>query len=294
MKLKNFLINTIIFVLLLAGSLLVGWHFIHADIMNYFTQVEIVPERFEYNRIYTEESAEFDWDAVTHMEFFDLLGYMDYVDLVNPIGELFLPSIDVRLPILQGSTDLNMTLGAGTVRPGMVMGVGNFVLGSHNAPDTATRFGGLHLLEIGDLIILRDADYLYIYEIMIANYIVHQTHVDIADDVPGKVYVTLFTCTDVVNSDYRIVVRGEFVEQISIVELQASADLLAEFETMSPTINVEIIRVVIENLDDAEIPFPTSSVVLVVGGSIIIATGITWLSGKGGQKNDQKINKTRS
>ena len=270
----------------MAGSLLVGWHFIQADVMNYFTQVEIVPERFEYNRIYTEEVAEFDWDAVTHMEFFDILNYIDQE--VHPIGELILPTLDVRLPILHGTSDLNMTLGAGTVRPGMEMGEGNFVLGSHNAPDAATRFGGLHLLEIGDLIILRDADYLYIYETIIANYVVHQTRIDIADEVADKIYVTLFTCTDVVNSDYRIVVRGEFLEQISIRELQASADLAAEFETMSPVINVEVIRVVIENLDDAQIPFPTSHVALVAGGSLFAATGAVWLSGRGGQKNKKE------
>ena len=274
--------------LVMAGSLLVGWHFIQAEVMNYLTQVEIVPERFEYNRIYTEEAAEFDWDAVTHLEFFDMLGYMDSVDLVNPIGELFLPSIDMRLPILQGTSDLNMTLGAGTVRPGLVMGQGNFVLGSHNAPDTSTRFGGLHLLEIGDLIILRDAEYLYIYEIVLANYIVHQTRIDITDEVPGKTYVTLFTCTDVTNSDYRIVVRGEYTHRVSFAEIQASVDLLAEFEAMSPTVNVEIIREVIENLDDAEIPFPTSSAALVTGGSLTAAIGVVWLSGKGGQKNKKE------
>jgi LPXTG-site transpeptidase (sortase) family protein len=221
------------------------------------------------------------------MEFFDILNYIGYE--VHPIGELILPTIDIRLPILQGTSDANMTLGAGTTRPGMVMGAGNFVLGSHTASDVGTRFGGLHLLEVGDLIILRDADYLYLYEIIIANYVVYETRLDIIDEVPGKIYVTLFTCTDVVNSDYRIVVRGEFFEQISIAQLQQSADLLAEFEAMVPTINVEIIRVVIESLEHTEIPFPTVSVALVIGGSIIAATGALWLSGMGGRKEKRVL-----
>ena len=296
---KNLLINTIIFILITAGSLLVGWHFIQADVINYLTQVPIVSEEFVYNRIYTEETAEFDWTAVSHMDFFDILGYID--DEVHPVGEIIIPTLDVRLPVLIGSSDLNMTLGAGTVRPGMVMGQGNFVLGSHWDASPNVRFGGIHLLELGDLLILRDAEYLYLYEVIIANELIGQHRVDIVDDVEGKIYLTLFTCTSAAHSPYRIKVRGELIEQISIAELQASYDLVAEFENLSPVINVEVLVEVIETLEYPEIPFPTQSVVIVVVIALTAATGVVWLSGKDFKKknhkeeinHDQKIDDSR-
>lgn len=285
---KNFLINTIIFLLVIAGSLLVGWHFIQTEVMNYFTQVEIIAEHFEYNRIYTEAVAEFDWDAVTNMDFLDILNYIN--DEVHPIGEIIMPAIDVRLPILIGTSDRNMTLGAGTVRPGQVMGQGNYVLGSHWGSSPQVRFGGIHLLELGDLIILRDSDYLYLYEVIIANEIIGDYRVDITDEVLGRTYVTLFTCLGGDTAPYRMKVRGEFIQQISIAELQASADLIAEFESALPTINVEIIREVITTLEYTEIPFPIRSVAFVVCGSFVLAVGVVWLSSKDFKKKNTNTN----
>lgn len=300
---KNFLINAIIFLLVFAGSILVGWHFIEDDVMNFLMQVEIVPEEFEQNLIDSENEllAEsdaddiedlFNWDNVTHLEFADVINYMNYVDLVSPVGELILPTIDVRLPILIGPTDLNMTLGAGTVVPGMVMGQGNFVLGSHNASATNVRFGGLHLIELGDMIIMRDANYIYVYETVIANYVVHQSRLDIVDEVEGKIYITLFTCTNVTNSDYRIVVRGEFVEQIAIAQIVESIELYNNLnelaanlsESLSEVIDVEevleTIVEIVENLDNTNIPFPVLQASLTVGGSILLASFAVWISGK--------------
>jgi LPXTG-site transpeptidase (sortase) family protein len=278
----------------------VGWHFIQNEVMLYLSQVEIVPEEFEQNRIEAEITAEYDdyedlfnWDNVNHLEFFDVLNYLNYADEVNPTGELIIPRINLRLPIFHGTTDLYMTLGAGTTRPGMVMGEGNFVLGSHWGPAYNIRFGGIHLLELDDLIIMRDYDYLYIYEVVIANYVVHKSRYDITHEVEDKIYVTLFTCdSGVANTPYRVVVRGEFVEQLAIADLIASRERYEELgnlaeilaESLSEIANieemVETIIEVVEMLDDTRIPFPLLSVTLVIGGAFILASGAVWLSGK--------------
>lgn len=283
---KNLIINSIIFLLVLAGSLLVGSHFIQAELINYLTQVDIITEEFVYNRIYTEEHAEFDWNAVTNMEFFDVLGYVNHN--VHPVGEVIIPTIDVRLPILIGSSDLNMTLGAGTLRPNMEMGQGNYTLGSHWDASPNVRFGGIHLLEIGDLIILRDADYIYLYEVVIANKTIGAYRVDIVDDVEGKIYVTLFTCPSGALTPYRIKVRGEFVRQIALADIQSEYDMIAEFEALPPTINVEIIREVILNIEYTDVPFPTGSVALVIGISLIASIGAVWISGHDFKKRAKK------
>lgn len=275
-NMKKILVNSMIFILIFSGMVLIGWHFIQDSVILYFTQVEINPDDFAENLAATEDVVEYDWDNVRQLELLDLLAYVDYE--VHPIGELILPSIDVRLPVLQGPTNANMTLGAGTVRPGFVMGAGNYVLGSHWDPNPTVRFGGLSLIEIGDLIILRDADYLYLYETIIANYVIEPNRLDIVDEVVGKVYVTLFTCTP--DGSQRVMVRGELVEQVLIADIQDAADWFQEREELANVIDMELFREVVEQLDESEVEFPTLEVAAVLVGSILIAGSAVWLSGK--------------
>lgn len=276
---KNFLINTFTFLLVLVGGLLVGWHFVQGDLILYFGQTDIIPEEFEANLAEAEE-AEFDWDIVTELDWQDFLPYIDYE--VSPIGELIVPSVEIRLPIFQGTSNANVSLGAGTMKPGLVMGQGNYSLSSHWHPNPAVRFGSLDRIVDGDLIILRDANYLYIYETIIANYVIEDYRVDITDYVEDKIYVTLMTC--VPSGERRVMVRGEFVEQISLVELATAADMLAELEASSDVDNLENLATIVEvmeNLEATEIPFPTMKVVIAIVGPVVLAIFVVWFSNGG-------------
>jgi len=282
---KNFLINAVIFLLVLVGSLLVGWHFIQEDIILFFTQVDIVPEEFELNSLETEANAEFDWDAVYLLGAWDWLGYVGIGDQVSPIGELIIPSIGTRLPIFHGVGEPNISIGAGTVLPDAVIGEGNYTLASHWDPNPGIRFGGLDLVEIGDLLILRDSDYLYIYETIIANYVIDAYRSDITDYVEGKVLLTLFTCT--ADGLRRVMVRGEFVNKLSIAD---AAEMLAQLEDLTALMNatdLEVLTEVIETLDETAIPFPVVHLTLAVGGALILAGFVVWISNRGiKHKND--------
>ena len=266
---KNFLINSITFLLILVGSLLIGVYFIQEELILHFSQVDIEASDFERNFEETQATAEFDWSLVNSLEWYNFLPYINYE--VSPIGELIIPTIDLRLPVLQGTTDANITLGAGTMAPGLVMGEGNFSLASHWDPSPAVRFGGLHLIELGDLIIMRDANYLYIYETVIANYVIEDYRVDIVDYVEDKVYVTLMTCTP--DGLQRVMVRGELSQQVALTDL-------AELEMLFEQENLETITQVVATLDYHEIPFPTLHVVAVIGGSFLLATFVVWFSNR--------------
>jgi len=282
-KFLNFLINTFIFLLILVGSLLVGWHFIQENVMLYFSQVEIIPEEFETNLIETLETADFDWGLVTELDWQGLLPYITYE--VSPIGELIVPSVEIRLPILQGTSNANVSLGAGTMVPDLVMGQGNYSLASHWHPNPRITFGSLDQIRVGDLIILRDANYLYIYETIIEDYVINPYRIDITDYVEGKIYVTLMTCTP--GGRRRVMVRGEFVTQISLSDLADAEAMLAELEGLE----METILEVIETLEHTEMPFPIIDITLAIGVSLILAAFVVWIANRSSKRKGDEDSK---
>jgi len=174
--------------------------------------------------IAAEEVDKIDWDIVDQL---DDTYWLNYIDIPEedfyPIGELLIPSIDARLPIFNGVGEPNITIGAGTMKPEIVMGEGNITLASHWDPNPEVSFGGLHLVEDGDLLILRDSNYLYIYETIIYNTVISRYQSEVADYAPGKTYLTLFTCTP--DGSQRLMVRGEFSQRVSIDDLDLIADI---------------------------------------------------------------------
>jgi len=285
----NFLVNTIIFLLISVGSFLVAWRFIEEDVILFFTQVPIASEDFEVNRIETQDTAEFDWDVVTSLDATYWLNYIDIPDDdVHPIGELLIPSIDARLPIFLGVGEPNITIGVGTMKPEFVMGEGNITLASHWDPNPGVRFGGLHLVEDGDLLILRDSNYLYIYETFIFNTVITRYQFYITEYVPGKTYLTLFTCTP--DGTERLMVRGEFVEQVSIADLAEAAATLEALENQPDgsdalselgRLDVEVMIDVVETLEYSEVPFPVTDVALAVGGSLLLGLIVVRFANRG-------------
>ena len=286
----NFLVNTVIFLLISVGSFLVAWRFIQEDVILFFTQVPITSEDFEVNLIEAEETAEFDWGAVAELDANYWLEYIDVGDQVSPIGELIMPSIETRVPIFLGVGEPNITIGAGTMSPEMEMGQGNYVLGSHWDPNPGIRFGGLYRIQVGDTLILRDADYLYIYETIIGdNYIIEAYRSDIVDYVEGEILLTLFTCTP--GGERRVMVRGELVDQLSIDELreisaaQAEADAAAALAELAelPRMDVEVIIDVVETLEETEVPFPIV-LPLAIGGSLLLGILVVRFSNRGSRR----------
>lgn len=260
---KNFLSNCLIFLLVFAGTVILGWSFIEEPVMQYLTHVEVVPEEFEANLAYATEHAEFDMEAITAVGWAGLLPYIN--EEVSPVGEIIIPSVEIHLPLLHGATDANMSLGVGTLFPDRRMGTGNFALASHWMPQPGLLFASLSQVEMGDMIFLRDAHYVYAYEIF-ENKEVDVYRVDVIDDVEDRAIVTLVTCTpDMIR---RVIVQGELVEQISIEEL-LSAD---GTETANTITEVVDLTEVIEILEPVVVAFPTLEVAAVGMGAFSFAS----------------------
>jgi len=289
---KNLVINVFIFFLIFLGSLLIAWHFIQEPVILYLTQTPINPNQFEANlREATqngqqEDNLLFDWSAIEQNGAFEWIAYIGYE--VPAIGELIIPAIDLRLPIFHGIQEPNITIGAGTMKSGLTMGEGNYSLASHWNPNSGITFGALYRVQVGDVLILRDAFYLYVYETIVGgNYIIEPSRVDIVDYVPGRKLLTLMTCTPGFGDDVqRVLVRGELVEKISIEEIQNAANLLEELTNVSELDNaiVHEIAAIVKMLDETEIPFPILEVSATLGVSFMLATLVLGLSNKSSKR----------
>ena len=230
--LKKFLTNAIIFLFVFVGISLIALPFLKSHLVHHKTNVNVRvnPEVFEQN---LETEAEFDFDAVSSIDLPVILRALS--EEVSPIGEIIIPSVNIHLPILKGTTDATMSFGAGTMRPEQMMGEGNYPLTSHRMTVPTMLFTPLQHAEIGERIFLRDTNYIYIYEIS-EREIISQYDVGVTYDVEGETLVTLLTCTEDYN-DYRIMVRGKFDKAIPIesllelIEIEES-DLLEVFNVI--------------------------------------------------------------
>lgn len=304
---KNFLTSSLVFLLVLTGGLLVGWHFVQEQVILFFIQVPIEAQDFATNLVTaieeSEEIVDYDEDEsdiITNLGAFDWIDHIGLIDEleIGPIGELIMPSIDVRVPIFYGYEEPNISIGAGTFRPRYMrnlhyieefnipekaMGENNLVLASHWDPNPGIRFGGIDQIRIGDKLILRDSNYLYLYKTIIENYVIESRRTDIAHIDPDHTWLTLFTCTP--DGSQRVMVRGEFIEKLSISELNNLNDM-EDFElaTLTDVIDLEVLAEVIETLDETEITFPILEVAIAVSAALLFATLIIWISNSGSRR----------
>jgi len=258
----NFLKKLTIFVLVVMTILFASWLFIlERLVVEYFAHVEIDPTQFEANFNQAKEVAEFDFSIIDEL---GLSGIMLYINAeVAPIGELIIPSVDIHLPIFHGITEAHLSIGAATLTPNGQMGAGNYSLASHYMPWDGMLFGSLHLVQIGDLIVLRDDTYLYLYE-AISNEVIEAYLVEIIDEIPDQTIITLITCTP--DGLMRVAVQGEFKEQILISDLTSG----------QVTLDYELATI----LETNAISFPWFEVISTAIISLVVAGFITKFANK--------------
>lgn len=136
--------------------------------------------------------------------------------MIQGIGGLAIPKIGLSLNIYEGVSEENITYGAGTDVEGRDMGKGNFVLASHDRPET---FGRLHELEQGDMIYTINHTTLYSYKIA-ETYIAQDSDVRdikrVRGDVESTPILTLYTCLGAEGTPNRTVVQATLTKQETI------------------------------------------------------------------------------
>jgi len=139
-------------------------------------------------------------------------------DTVNPkydsrllVGHIRIPAIHVNLPILEGLSNTNLYIGAGTMKPYQKLGQGNYALASHHMPDEYSNFSQLGALRKGNHVYMSSSKYVYDYKVDTVKKMPTNSG-NVVNDVPGKKMVTLVTCTDI-HATARVVVQGHFVKK---------------------------------------------------------------------------------
>ena len=264
---SNKLINSLVFILVFTTTLFASGLMLEEAVVYYLAYVEIDPVQFESNLDEALESAEFDFSIINELGLSGILPYIH--EDVAPVGELIIPTVDIHLPIFHGVTEAHISLGAATLTPDQRMGKGNYALASHYM-QWGMLFGSLDQVQIGDLIILRDDTYLYLYK-AISNEVIDAYLVEIIDNVPDKTLITLITCTP--GGEKRVAVQGEFMEQI-LISNQASVPVILADENFETFETIEII------LEVEAVQFPWFEIVCVIVGALSAAGFVTWLVSK--------------
>jgi len=122
-------------------------------------------------------------------------------------GVIIAPSVDMKLPILEGISNTNLNYGAGTMKPHQVMGQGNYALAGHHTYNESALFTPLMHLPQKSNVYLTDKDKVYAYQTY-QKVVVDKSRGDVVNDVKGHRLLTLVTCTDVQGTK-RLVIRGK-------------------------------------------------------------------------------------
>ncbi|QUL53504.1 class A sortase [Paenibacillus tritici] len=159
----------------------------------------------------------FDFTAVENLGFLDKKAT---IKTENVIGGIYIPSVDINLPILYGATNENLRAASATMKPDQAMGEGNYAIAAHNSRNPQLLFGALKHVEAGDELFITNKDKVFKYT-MVQSQVVMPERVDVIDDVADKTLLTLVTCYSSDGSD-RLIVTGELEEIVDYSEVDST------------------------------------------------------------------------
>ena len=182
-KLKNWLINILIVVLLATSVVLIFKN----QIREYFTN-DI------NNKIitaYRNNQGEVDVPWWKKM-FTDNDSKIKLTD--SMLGILKIDDIDIQEPIFQDVTEINLINGVATAQEPSTLDAQNVVIAGHSVQGVGIRFNNLNKIKMGTKVQIISKDKLRTYEVS-RIYDVMPTQVEILDQHEGKDKIlTMFTC----------------------------------------------------------------------------------------------------
>lgn len=182
-KLKNWLINILIVVLLATSVVLIFKN----QIREYFTN-DI------NNKIitaYRNNQGEVDVPWWKKM-FTDNDSKIKLTD--SMLGILKIDDIDIQEPIFQDVTEINLINGVATAQEPSTLDAQNVVIAGHSVQGVGIRFNNLNKIKVGTKVQIISKDKLRTYEVS-RIYDVMPTQVEILDQHEGKDKIlTMFTC----------------------------------------------------------------------------------------------------
>ncbi|GAK30350.1 sortase [Weissella oryzae SG25] len=164
-----------------------------------------------------KQNGNYNWAKVDSLSAEQILKARLEAGKINFIGYVAIPEIGLNVPISRGVDNLNISLGAGTLKPKQVMGEGNFALASHFIQGNSGRnllFSPIYYSgKVGQKIYLTDLKQVYEYTATVHK-IIDPTDVSVVDDVPGQKLITLITCNYTADNG-RVLMQGRLDKSMS-------------------------------------------------------------------------------
>ena len=182
-KLKNWLINILIVVLLATSVVLIFKN----QIREYFTN----DVNDKIITAYRNNQGEVDVPWWKKM-FTDNDSKIKLTD--SMLGVLKIDDIDIQEPIFQDVTEINLNNGVATAQEPSTLDAQNVVIAGHSVQGVGIRFNNLNKIKMGTKVQIISKDKLRTYEVS-RIYDVMPTQVEILDQHEGKDKIlTMFTC----------------------------------------------------------------------------------------------------
>ena len=182
-KLKNWLINILIVVLLATSVVLIFKN----QIREYFTN----DVNDKIITAYRNNQGEVDVPWWKKM-FTDNDSKIKLTD--SMLGVLKIDDIDIQEPICQDVTEINLINGVATAQEPSTLDAQNVVIAGHSVQGVGIRFNNLNKIKMGTKVQIISKDKLRTYEVS-RIYDVMPTQVEILDQHEGKDKIlTMFTC----------------------------------------------------------------------------------------------------
>lgn len=170
--------------------------------------------------------------------------YVDFLGVGEAMGYISIPSIDVELPIYEGTTEAILLKGVGHMTESSYPLGGldtHSVLTGHRGLASAVLFTNLDRMEPGDLFFLHVLDEELAYRVDEITVILPE-ETDSLAIIPGGDYCTLVTCTPLGINSHRLLVRGvrtdnvKEEERLSTVQYQSlrTGNIVRRFTQLWP------------------------------------------------------------
>ncbi|MBE7106143.1 class A sortase [Bacillus cereus] len=125
---------------------------------------------------------------------------------MSVVATIKIPSVKIKLPIMEGVSNSAMSVGAGTLKPNQQIGKGNYAMASHHMNNPKLLFSPLDRVKKGTSLYLSNGQETYEY-VVVEKRIIDAREVDVIEDKEGKNLVTLITCN--ADGKKRLMVVGE-------------------------------------------------------------------------------------
>lgn len=127
-------------------------------------------------------------------------------NLASKIGKIAIPSVDLQLAVLEGTTQNHLMVGATTMQSDQVMGEGNYSLAGHHMRSEHALFSLLMKIKKGAAIYLTDGTTNYHYQVS-RTMLVNEKEVSVLKDTDSP-QLTLITCDKPTATDKRWIVQA--------------------------------------------------------------------------------------